>query len=107
MIDSLVGLRRTSATGSEAYIHADLIDKFVGWLNDNNLEMAENSNGKRWETMILDDVALLDFKESDNFCAFFIGRIKVGYARGSEEQTFYQSLLNQVFSSRFLRTWRV
>jgi len=57
--------------------------------------------------MILDADARLNLKKSDNLYALFIGRNKVGYARGSEEQTFYQSLLSQVFGSRFLRTWRV
>ncbi len=107
MIDSLVSLCRTNTAGFEAYIHADLADKFVDWLNDNKLEVREGNDDMNWEVMTLDNAAWLNFKESDNLCALFIGRSKVGYAKGSEDQTFYQSLLNQVFSSRFLRTWHV
>ena len=102
-----MGLCRTSATGFQAYIHADLIDKFVDWLNDNNSGMAENNDGMNWEAITLDADARLDFKKSDNLCALFIGRTKIGYARGSEDQAFFQNLLNQVFSSRFLRTLHI
>lgn len=69
--------------------------------------MGENNDGMSWEAMTLDADARLDFAEADNLCALFIGRTKVGYARGSENQAFYQSLLNQVFISRLPRTWHV
>ena len=60
-----------------------------------------------WEALALDDNAQLNFRQSDNLCDLFIGRTKVGYVRGSEQQVFYQKSLNQVFSPRFLRTWQV
>lgn len=103
MIDSLAGLCRKSAAGFQAYIRTDLSDKFVDWLNDNKPEMSEDSDDMSWETIALDEDALLDFKESDNLRPLVIGRIKVGYARDSEQQDFYQNLLNQVFPSNFLK----
>ena len=103
LINSLVGLCRINTAGFEVYIHADLADKFVAWLNDNNPQMSGNINGKRWEVMTLDDDALSDFKESDNLCSLVIGRTKIGYVNGSEHQAFYQNLLTQVFDSSFLK----
>ena len=108
LINNLVGICRTNAAGFEAYIHTNLADKFVDWLNDNKLEMGKNSNGKeRWATVTLDGAAQLDFKESDNLCPLFIGRIKIGYARGLEHQIFYKNFSNQVFSYHFVRTLHI
>ena len=98
-----MGLCRASGTGFQAYIHADLIDKFVDWLNENNPEMAERINGMGWESLTLDVDARLKFRGSDNLCSLVIGRTKIGYANGSEHQAFYQNLLNQVFDSSFLK----
>ena len=95
-----MGLCRVSGTGFQAYIHADLIDKFVGWLNENNPEMAERSNDTSWEAMTLDADAQLKFRESDNLCALFIGRTKVGYVKGSENQAFLNNQLSQVYGSK-------
>jgi len=103
LIDSLVGLCRTDVTGVQAYIHVDLIDKFVVWLNENNPEMGGNNNDMSWEAIALNTEALLDFKESDNLSPLVIGRIKVGYAQVSEHQALYQNFLKQAFGSRFVR----
>jgi hypothetical protein len=54
LIDNLVGLCRKNAAEFQVYIHADLIDKFVEWLNENNAEMGENRNGMSWEAVTLD-----------------------------------------------------
>ena len=107
LIDSLMGLCRTDSTEFQAYIHTDLIDKFVDWLNENNPEKNVSGGDISWEAIALDTEALLNFKESDNLSPLVIGRIKVGYVRGSEHQAFYQNLLNQVFSSRFVKTLHI
>ncbi len=86
----------------EAYIHADLIGKFIDWRDDNNPEMAE-----KWEAIALDAPAQLVLKESDDLSPLVIGRTKIGYAKGSENQAYYQNLLNQVFTPRSLKGWRV
>jgi len=103
LIDSLMGLCRTDVTGFQAYIHTDLIDKFVDWLNENNPEKNASGGDISWEAIALDTEALLDFKESDNLPPLVIGRIKIGYVRGSEHQAFYQNFLKQAFGSRFVR----
>ncbi len=100
LIDNLAGLCHTSATEIQAYIHTDLIDKFIDWLN-NNLELSKNSVKMSWKA-----IALLDFEESDNHRPLAIGRTKIGYATNSEQQDFYQNLLNQAFDSRLFRSWR-
>jgi len=107
LIDSLVGLCRTDTSRFQAYIHVDLIDKFVGWLNDHNLEISEDSGDMCWKAVALNAETLLDFKESDNLYPLVIGRIKVGYVRGQKYQGFYQNLLSQVFSSHLPNRWRV
>ena len=107
MIDNLVGLCWEDAAGFKAYIHADLIDRFVDWLNENNPEMVESSNGISWKTVPLDAAALLDIKESENLFFLMIGRNKIGYARGSEQHKITQDLLNQAVPIRSLRGWRV
>ena len=96
-----------NTSGLQVYIHTDLSDKFVNWLNENSLEMGGGSDDMSWESIPLDDDAQLNFRESDTLCDLFIGRTKVGYARDSEQQVFYQKSLNQAFSPRFLRTWQV
>ena len=102
LIDNLVGLGRKNESKLEAYIHTDLIDKFIDWLNDNNPEMAE-----KWEAIALDASARLAFKEFDNLYPLVIGRTKIGYVRGSERQAFYRNLLNQLFTARFVKTLSV
>ena len=100
MIDRLVGLHRMSEPIFETYIHADLIDKFIDWLNNNNPEMTE-----KWEAITLDASARLVLKKSDNLSPLVIGRTKIGYTKGSEDQAYYQNLLNQVFSPRSFKGW--
>ena len=62
---------------------------------------------EKWEAITLDASARLVFKESDNLSPLVIGRTKVGYAKGSENQAYYQNLLNQVFTPRSLKGWRI
>jgi hypothetical protein len=107
LIDNLVGLYRENGIGLQAYIHADLMDRFVGWLNVNNPEMGGDSNGMSWKAVPLDSAARLDFKESDDLYPLLIERNKIGYAKGLEQQTIFQDLLTQVFPSGSLRGWRV
>ncbi|MCD6581609.1 MAG: hypothetical protein J7K90_07375 [Desulfuromusa sp.] len=97
LIDSITGLCRTSEAGFQAYIHIDIIDKFVGWLNDNEPKTGGDAGDISWKTIALDDEARLEFKESDNLYYLVIGRTKIGYAKGSKNQAFYQDLLNQAF----------
>ena len=107
MIDNLVGLCWKNVAEFKVYIHADLIYRFVDWLNENNQGMVESSNGKSWETVSLDAAALLDFKESDNLFPLMVGCNKVGYAKSLEQQTIAQDLLSQAVPVRSLRRWRV
>lgn len=97
LINSITGLCKTSKAGFQAYIHIDIIDNFVGWLNDNKPKTGGDNDDMSWETIALDDKARLDFKKFDNLYYLFIGRIKVGYAKGSEDQACYQDLLYQAF----------
>ena len=101
LIDRLVGLRRMSEPMFETYIHANLIDKFIDWLNNNNPEKTE-----KWEAIALDTPARLVLKQSDDLSPLVIGRIKIGYTKGSENQAYYQNLLTQVFNPRSLKGWR-
>ncbi len=97
LIDSITGLCKTGEAGFQAYIHKDIIDKFVGWLNDNKPRISGDNNDMNWETIALDVEDRLDFKKFDNLYYLFIGRTKIGYTKDSEDQAFYQELLNQAF----------
>ncbi|MCK5826398.1 MAG: hypothetical protein KAG93_05145 [Desulfuromusa sp.] len=99
LIDNIAGLCKTNTAGFQAYIHRDLIDKFADWLNGNMPGRGEDSDDMSWETIALDDDALITFEDSADLCSLMIGRTKIGYAKDREGQVFYQELLTQAFRS--------
>ncbi|MEE4254440.1 MAG: hypothetical protein V2I50_10420 [Desulfuromusa sp.] len=107
MIDNLVGLYRGNGAGLQVYIHADLIEKFVEWLNKTNSEKDGDCHYLSWKAVSMDAAASLDVKELDNFFPLLADRKKIGYAEDLQQQILYQSLLKQAFPPRSLRDWRI